>query len=42
VVENRSAAPGARAEHVFHLGDVAQPVLARVYERGIVRQRPTH
>jgi len=27
---------------VFHLGDVAQPVLAQVNERGIVRQRPRH
>jgi len=29
-------------KHVFHLGDIAQPVLAQVDERGIVRPRPTH
>jgi len=29
-------------KHVFHFGDVMQPVLAQVDERGIVRQRATH
>ena len=29
-------------KHVFRLGDVAQPMLPQVDERGTVRQAPTY